>query len=103
MATSDPILSTDDPGLNRLSAEHPELAETLRTQAGCAECTVQMSLLPLHSRRFLWQLYRKHYPDLASWLEEFRRDGSALNEGATLSLRAIDILRAVRDESNTSR
>jgi hypothetical protein len=88
------------PALLLLHAQHPELALILQQQATEESCTLQVSQLPAHSRRFVWQLYRKHNPEFAQWLTDVAETRETF--GATLALRALDILRFLNAEGAPS-
>lgn len=82
--------------LLRLRLRHPELADALTQHADDLGATLEVSPLPVHSRRFIWRLYRKHDPAFAQWLADVAEARDTL--GATLRLRALDILNFIQVE-----
>ena len=94
MAASAPSIT--HPELLRLRRRHPELADALEQHASDLGATLEVSPLPEHSRRFIWRLYRKHDPAFAQWLSDVAEARDTM--GATLRLRALDILKFIQVE-----
>ena len=94
VAHTDPLHENTPPGrhaLRLLETQHPELLKVLRAHATDAECTLNVSALPRHSRQLLWKLYQANDPVLAEWMRSVAEARELLD--ATLCLKAQDILR----------
>lgn len=95
--TQDVLVNT---AKSMLESTHPELLTALLASTDIDAPTLDIKALPTECQRLVWQLYARHYPDFASWLRELNVPAWREQFGATLHLRARDVLLALcRDET----